>query len=377
MTYDTTATLDTLESSQTQQEIPFNGNANAMSPAALFSFNQPRTHGLSLTLNGGVMPLINGVLLFVPTATISLTASTTNYIYVTAGGVLTKATVAPAGWPTLVGGAMALYQLTVGADAITSGTNYLNGCGWTGGVGATGAQGPAGAEVYLQRKSWTIFGSNYETTGEDVSSAGNLSDSTPSTATLLDSIPASRVLTNASVGASAQVYSTRNRVYCGNAAGRGGFDETLRFGFDSTYTTNASMRSFFGLMDIASAPIGNVEPDTLLNMVGVCAKGGDSNLSWVSNDGSGTATTATLGANFPARGGINVLYEMRLQCAANGSVINATLTRADTGDVATKAFNTDIPANTQFLGWMGWVNSNSVSTSAGFRFMQHCNLSRY
>jgi hypothetical protein len=378
MTYDSTAILDTLDSGQSQQEIPFNGLTNAMSVAGLFSVNQSRTYGLSLTLNGGVMPQIAGVLLFVPSSTIALTASTTNYIYVTAGGVLTKATVAPSGWPTLIGGAMALYQLTVGADSITSGTNYLNGVGWTGGVGATGAQGPAGAEIYLQRKSWTQAGNVYECTGEDVTTSANISDdSTPSTATLLDSIPARRLITNNATGSSAQAYSTRNRVFRGNAAGRGGFDETLRFGLDSTYTTNATARSFFGLMDIASAPIGNVEPDTLVNIVGVGAKGGDANLSWISNDGSGTATMTTLGANFPARGTIDAVYEMRLQSSANGTVISATFTRMDTGNVASTTFTTDIPANTQFLGWAGWTNTNSSTTRCGFRFVQHCNLSRY
>jgi hypothetical protein len=378
MAYNSTATLDQLLG-RGQDEVTFNGLANALSVAALFSVNQSRTGGLSLVINGGVMPLVGGVRAFVPTTTIALTASATNYIYASVGGVITKTTSPPAGWPALVGGAMALYQLTVGADAITSGTNYLPACGWPGGIGAVGAQGPVGAEIYLQRKRWIITQkSSEDDNGLDKTASFNVDAFNGlTTTTFADTVGGHSYITNNTTGASAQLYLNRNFWHRGNAAGRGGFDVSLRFGFESGYSSNATMRSLVGLYDMASAPIGNVEPDTLLNIVGVGARAGDANLSIMHNDGSGTATMSSLGANFPARGSIDVVYELRLQCAANASGIDWSILRADTGDIASGSVSSDIPANTQFLGAAYWVNTGTNTTRCAVRFMHLCGTSRY
>jgi hypothetical protein len=159
----------------------------------------------------------------------------------------------------------------------------------------------------------------------------------------------------------------------GNAAGRGGFLFASRFCFESALSP-ANQRSFVGLYP--GGTIGNVEPDTLLNMVGVGAKAGDANLSIMHNDGAGSATMATLGANFPARATDNI-YELLLQSAANSGVITYTLTDVATGNVATGSLSSDVPANTTFLSCAHWINNGSTASAAAMGVMQFVGETRY
>jgi hypothetical protein len=375
-------TLDAVTTAQ--KEVRFNQATAAMSKAALFGVKTRLTVGLKFTLYGGTFPADSGPI-HIGDQTLTLTASTTNYIYCDNAAVIFKTTSTPTGWPgPLASNQRALYQLTVGANSITSGTSYVVGVGTVGPIGPTGAVGPAGDELYKRRKrvQMTIGGG----TGNQTSLAFTLGSSngagsarTLSSASLRESIPYGGYNSNDSTspGISIQLWSNENFCYFGNAAGRGGFDVAFRFCIENGYVANvANQRGFYGLFDVASGTIGNVEPDTLTNIIGIGYKAGDANFSLIYNDGSGTATLTGLGANFPARATNNV-YELRLVSVANSQSVTYTLTNIDTGNVATGTLSSNLPASTQFLGWTMWTNKGTSTGLITLGFMQVVGETRY
>jgi hypothetical protein len=147
----------------------------------------------------------------------------------------------------------------------------------------------------------------------------------------------------------------------------------MRFALESAYSP-ANFRCFFGLSPVVTP--GNVEPDTLLNLIGVGSKTGEANLSILHNDGTGTATMTTLGANFPARA-TNSVYELTLTATANASSIDYLLLNAETGNTASGTISTDLPVNTTFLGWLAWVANGGTASAAAFGLMQVVGSTRW
>jgi hypothetical protein len=383
MAYNAAIALDLVSQSQSGHDSTINNALKALSPAALFGIKQSATSGLTFTLYGGNFP-ISGTPTALADQAVTLTASTTNYIYATSAGVVTKTTSAPSGWPgPLLSGAIALYQLTVGTASITSGTNYRVGLGTMGATGAVGATGAPGSDFAGTRKRiFMTIGSgstNNSVVGFATVSASITARSLASSS-LRESIPYGAYVTAGSAGSSIQPQSAVTTWYLGNAAGRGGFTVSFRFCFESAVSP-ANQRSFIGLINSTSA-IGNVEPDTLINLIGVGAKAGVANLSLIHNDGSGTATVTLLNSNgsptqnFPARATDNV-YELTLSSVANSGTVTYSLTTIDTGDVATGSVSSDLPSNTTFLQWVGWVNNGSTASSAALGIMQIIGESRY
>lgn len=377
MPYNTTITLDQISASQAAKEATANALFAAMSPAALFGIKTSATSGLNLTLYGGNM-LIAGEPTPIATQTVALTASTTNYIYATSSGVVTKTTSAPSGWPgPLAAGAVALYQLAVGGSTITSGTSYLVGIGATGSTGAQGDQGPEGSDFVGSRKRlYTTIGAGSTSPsviGMDTWTSSTLTARSLATTSLRESIPYAAIVTAAGAGSSVFAYNPRITWFLGNAAGRGGFTVGMRWCYEST-SSPATQRSWIGMQPAAA--LGNVEPDSILNAIGVGALAGDANLSVIHNDGSGTATKVALGANFPARATDNV-YELVLDSAANSGVVSYTLTNINSGNVASGTISTDLPANTQFMSCGFWINNGSTASVAAMGLMQVVGESRY
>lgn len=381
MPYDSTVALDTIQQSQSGHDIAANNIFKALSPAALFGIRQSTSSGLTLVLYGGVFD-VSGTPTVLADQTVTLTPSAINYIYVTSAGVVTKTTSIPSGWPgPLAAGARALYQLTVGASTITGGSNYRVGLGVAGAIGTTGPQGNPGTDLANTRKRWWqgVGGGSTTVSIEGFASftltGAAATARTLASTSLREAIPYVGYPSSATAGNSAQVHHPNNWCYLGNAAGRGGFNFATRFCFEHSLNPSpANQRSFFGLFTVAT--IGNVEPDTLLNIIGIGAKAGDANLSFIHNDGSGTATMATLGANFPARATDNV-YELLLQSIANSGIVSYTLTDAATGNIATGTASSDLPSNTTFLSNVAWINNGTTAAIASFGLIQVIGETRY
>lgn len=381
MAYNSTIALDQISESQSGKADTANALFAAVSPAALFGIKTSVTTGLTFGLYGGNMN-IAGVPTAIASQTVTLSGSTTNYIYVTSAGVVTKTTSMPTGWPgpiTSPAGAIALYQIVTGTATITSGTSYLLGMASKGDTGPTGADGPPALDVAESRKRWwQPVGNGSTALGIMGFSAMTLSSTsitsrTLASSSLRESIPYAAYPTGAGAGSSAQVHHPQNLWYLGNAADRGGFTVAIRFCLESA-SSPANQRSFFGMMPAGA--IGNVEPDTLVNVIGIGALAGDANFSVIHNDGSGTATKVALGSNFPARA-TDYVYELTLDSVANSGVVSYSLLCCDTGNEATGTISSDLPSNTTFLSVAAWINNGSTASAAAMGLMQIAGESRY
>lgn len=377
--YNAPIAVDQLSESQAGKAATANAVLNALSAAALYGIHS--ASGLTVIFYGGNIS-IAGVPTAVADQTIVLTGSTTNYIYATSAGVVTKTTSIPGSWPgPLAAGATALYSFVTGTATITSGICYLVSGGSQGPPGATGAQGPAGTDLAGTRKHWAqSIGGGSTTVALEGFASLTLTGATAvartiASTSLRESIPYLGYESAASAGSSAQVHHANTFCYLGNAAGRGGFTLAMRICMENTFIASpANQRSFFGLF--TPGTIGNVEPDTILSMVGFGAKAGDANLSFMHNDGSGSATMVALGANFPARATDNV-YEILLQSVANSGTVSYSITDIATGNVATGSTSSDLPSNTTFLTFVAWANNGSTASKASFGFMQIIGETRY
>jgi hypothetical protein len=141
----------------------------------------------------------------------------------------------------------------------------------------------------------------------------------------------------------------------GNFPNAGGFHYHHTFGIVDS-TVNGSKRMFVGMLGSTAAPT-NVQPNTILNTLGVCKMAGSNNMQMVCNSGSGTGTLVDLGSNFPATGS-NLVYTLSLFSPPNGSFVGWRLDRQDQTFTASGVFNSNIPASDQFLTTSAWAVTN-------------------
>ena len=130
--------------------------------------------------------------------------------------------------------------------------------------------------------------------------------------------------------------------------------------------TNANVRAFAGVCS-NTGPFSNVEPTALLNCIGIAKLTTSNNLHIIHNDGSGTATVIDLGASFPSNTIETDFYILRLK--TNGSNIDYSVTRVNTGGVATGTLSTDLPNASTALNLGYYVVQNSgANTTTGIDY---------
>ncbi|KWO78484.1 beta strand repeat-containing protein [Burkholderia ubonensis] len=114
-----TTLLDTISSTQAMKEVVANGLFDAMSPASLWGRRMMTTGGLTWGYYGGNFVDNTGTSHAIANGTLTLTASSTNYIYAnaTTGAVSANTT----GFP---GGSVPLYSVVTNASTATSYTDY-------------------------------------------------------------------------------------------------------------------------------------------------------------------------------------------------------------------------------------------------------------
>lgn len=110
-----TTTLQTIASSQASPEVPINENFDATSQAGAFGRKASTTSGLTWGYYGGSIQ-VDGVPTQIADGTVTLTASTTNYIGISRAGVVTKAT-------TRTVADAPLYTVVTGTSGVTSYTD--------------------------------------------------------------------------------------------------------------------------------------------------------------------------------------------------------------------------------------------------------------
>jgi hypothetical protein len=165
-------------------------------------------------------------------------------------------------------------------------------------------------------------------------------------------------------GSSAGTRHALAQFFRGNGtAGIGGFLFACRFGISDAAAV-ADARLFVGLHS-ATTVIGNVNPSTLTNVIGVATDNAQTTLRIMHNDAAGAATTIDLGANFPANTLSADLYELVLFCAPNGASVGYRVERLNTGHVAEGTLATDLPAATTLLSPQVWRNNGATATAVG------------
>ena len=144
----------------------------------------------------------------------------------------------------------------------------------------------------------------------------------------------------------------------GNAAGLGGFFFSCRFIIDTVQT---DMRWFVGL-NASTADMGNVNPSSRTDMCGFGIDSTQTTVRWFTNDGSGNATATDLGANFPATTA-GVVYEARIFCMPNDSVLYYSLERLENPQFAEGSSSTDLPTNTAFMQFQMHINNGTTAAA--------------
>jgi hypothetical protein len=164
----------------------------------------------------------------------------------------------------------------------------------------------------------------------------------------------------ATAGASGGVREAVLHYYRGNAAGRGGFFIIYRFGFN---TIPATRRWFVGLVGVTTA-LGNAEPSSNTNIIGVGQDLADTTIQFMHGDGTaGTATRSNSAISSPAT---SDLLEVRIFCAPNASSIQMSVEKFGTTPVDyDSGVSTDIPANTQGLALQTWCNNGTTAAIMG------------
>ena len=151
----------------------------------------------------------------------------------------------------------------------------------------------------------------------------------------------------------------------GTSVWEGGFYAVFHVG-PSTGVTNASQRFFCGFLGNAAAPT-DVNPSTLVRMVGMGYDAADTQVQMMSNDATGAATKVALGASFP-KPNADRAFTYRLELyAPPGSTqsVSYRVTYLETGAVAEGTITADLPATSDMLQPYMYASVGGVSSVVG------------
>jgi len=116
---DSTTNIPQIYAAQEQKEVTANGNFDSASPVMIYGNNQYTTTGLTWGYLGGRI-YIDGTATTVANATIALTASSTNYVEISAAGTVSKNTTA------FSADKAPLYKVVTGTSSITTYEDHRN-----------------------------------------------------------------------------------------------------------------------------------------------------------------------------------------------------------------------------------------------------------
>lgn len=143
----------------------------------------------------------------------------------------------------------------------------------------------------------------------------------------------------------------------------GGFFYRTRFA-TSDAAAVAGARMFVGLSANTGAPT-NVEPNTLVNSVGVVQQSTSNNLQIYCAGASAGANLIDLGANFPANTLSADVYELALFSPSSNGNVYYKVTRLNTGHTAEGVFTTGLPTSATLLCHQIWRCNNATALAVG------------
>jgi len=180
-----------------------------------------------------------------------------------------------------------------------------------------------------------------------------------------------RNATAASAGSAAGVrFGNGTGLLCRASGGR----MRLTWGIsDAAPVANAAV--FAGYMVNAAGQImsANVDPSTLINLIGIGADAGETTLSLMHNDGSGTATktglgTGSLGGTAPCNTSEVDVYTVAIECNPGGSGWRWYVERENTGDIWSGTVTTEIPSSASALEPVVWRGNRATALAARVDF---------
>jgi hypothetical protein len=194
------------------------------------------------------------------------------------------------------------------------------------------------------------------------STTGTVTAANVATTSFFTSLRRVSYVTINTLGNSAGTRHNLAQFWRGNAAKLGGFFMVVRFGISQTKT---GYRWFVG-MSATTGALGNVQPSTFLNILGLGQDTGDANIQFMHNDGTGAATKVDLGVSWPRPTAATQFYEFRLCCPSNGTNILWSLENLDPSAPAitggdTTLVPTDIPSTTTLLSPQIWINNGTTN----------------
>jgi hypothetical protein len=133
---------------------------------------------------------------------------------------------------------------------------------------------------------------------------------------------------------------------------------------NATGGATATTRGFFGLRNGSAAPT-DVDPSTLLAIVGLGWDKGDANLSIIYNDASGTASKYTLGSSFPRpTADRSQAWDLTILSDGQGNVYWAVISLA-TRATASGVLTTDLPGPSALLTFLAYISVGGTSSVIG------------
>lgn len=168
-------------------------------------------------------------------------------------------------------------------------------------------------------------------------------------------------------GTSGEIFGNRLTHGLGDVAGGGGFSFFGTFAIADAAAV-ADARMFVGFTGTALATT-NAEPSSRANIIGVGCDAGETTLSIMHNDASGTATKVGLGANFPANTQSTDVYLLVLYAQPQATEVVYLVRRLNTGDEASGVLTTDLPSGSTTLSPHFWRNNGTTALAVDLAFM--------
>jgi len=148
-----------------------------------------------------------------------------------------------------------------------------------------------------------------------------------------------------------------------------GFYARMRFGI-STPATGWS--GFVGLANSAAALGGGSDPSSYTNILGFAWDTADTNLKFMHNDGSGTATIVDLGANYPTGNTDTDIYDVAIYVdPTDSATVYYSIERiiGGSGQTTNGSVTTDLPAVGTALGFQMFASNRSSAVAISFDLM--------
>lgn len=174
-------------------------------------------------------------------------------------------------------------------------------------------------------------------------------------------------VSSGAAGNSSAVYSRDARFARGNSDNIAGFYSVFRFGIGDAAAV-AQGRMFVGMTSSVTT-LGNSDPTSFFNVLGLGSNSADTNLKIIHNDGSGLCTEVDLGSNFPANTRSVDVFELIIYATKNSSEVHFQVRNLSTDAIFNHTASTNIPSPTQLLSWQLWRNNGTTSSSVGLDVM--------